>query len=97
MLNEKRQFSLGEVEDFIWFHLCKSYNKGDEGGVNFAPLLDKANEETPGMQEISRSVNDLEEQGHIVKRIKGKEFWVELTPIGKKNCESMDIASSWCV
>ena len=97
MTYERGPLTSDEIEEFIWFHLCKAYNEREEDGVDFQPLFDESDDEIPERGELEEAAEYLEDQGHVNKRIGSEEFWLELTKFGKKKCEGVDVSSSWSV
>ncbi len=97
MTHNRGPLSSDDIEDFIWYHLCKAYNEDDEEGVDFEKLLDEEDESVPTRSEINEAADYLAEQGHVEKRVGEGELCIELTNFGKKKCEGVDIGTTWSV
>lgn len=97
MAYNRGPLSSDDIEDFIWYHLCKAYNENEEKGVNFEKLFDKDDESVPSKADVNEAADYLAEQGHVEKRVGEGEFWIELTNFGTKKCESTDIGTTWSV
>lgn len=97
MSYERGPLTSDEIEEFIWFHLCKAYNEREEDGVDFQQLFDEGDDEIPEREELKEAAEYLETQGHLKKEIGEDEFWLGLTNFGKKKCEGIDVSSSWSV
>ncbi|MFP4136122.1 MAG: hypothetical protein ACLFN7_01240 [Candidatus Acetothermia bacterium] len=97
MAYNRGPLSSDDVEDFIWFHLCKAYNEEGEQALDFESLFDEEDDSVPARDEVEEAAEYLKDQGHVEKRVTEDEFLLELTGFGKKRCEGNDIGSSWSV
>ncbi|MBS3765704.1 hypothetical protein KGY71_04200 [Candidatus Bipolaricaulota bacterium] len=97
MTHNRGPLSSDDIENFIWFHLCKAYNEDGKEAVDFEELFVEGDESVPTRDEINEAADYLAEQGHVEKRVGEGELCIELTNFGKKKCEGVDIGTTWSV